>query len=185
LGRYHIAKDETGSVYGNLSVITRAGTIFGHAVWLCRCSCGKEVRITGDKLRRKNNVCCGCLRVARGRKLGRGNTQHGLCRDGVYTHEYALWHAARVRAKKKGLEFSIKPSDIHVPEFCPLRGVLMVRGRYKANPNSPSLDRIDSSKGYTADNIWVISNRANMWKSNFSLTELRRMVNILGERISQ
>lgn len=178
-------KDETGNTYGSLFVVSRAGSAFGHAVWVCRCVCGNESRVTGDKLRQGNNVSCGCLRTARIRKLGWGNTKHGLCRNGVFTHEYALWHAAKVRARKKGLEFSIQPSDIHVPECCPLRGTPMVRGHYKAGPNSPSLDRINPARGYVPDNIWVISNRANMWKSDFSLTELRRMTTILEERASK
>lgn len=43
-----------------------------------------------------------------------------------------------------------------------------------AFPNSPSLDRIDNTKGYTPDNIWVISQRANAMKSAASDEELVR-----------
>ena len=42
--------------------------------------------------------------------------------------------------------------------------------------NSPSLDRIDNSKGYVPGNIAVISMRANMIKNNASLVELKAIV---------
>jgi hypothetical protein len=38
---------------------------------------------------------------------------------------------------------------------------------------SPSLDRVDNSKGYTKDNVWVISQLANKMKNNASLDQLR------------
>jgi hypothetical protein len=41
---------------------------------------------------------------------------------------------------------------------------------------SPSIDRVDSSKGYTKDNIQVISHRANNLKNNATLEELRKLV---------
>ena len=41
---------------------------------------------------------------------------------------------------------------------------------------APSLDRIDSSKGYIVGNISVISLRANMLKNNATLNELKMIV---------
>ena len=36
----------------------------------------------------------------------------------------------------------------------------------------PSIDRIDDSKGYTKENVWVISFQANRMKNTASRTEL-------------
>lgn len=84
--------------------------------------------------------------------------------------EGLLHKRAAARALAKGLEFTLKVSDIVVPEVCPVFGVPMVRN----TPYAPSLDRIDSTKGYTKDNIQVISNLANTMKSNATNEELRR-----------
>ena len=77
--------------------------------------------------------------------------------------EKRLWNAAKSRARKKGREFSIELSDIVVPAVCPVLGTPVV---------SPSLDRIDSSKGYVKGNVRVISKRANMLKNNATIEEL-------------
>jgi hypothetical protein len=71
-----------------------------------------------------------------------------------------------MRAKQKGWEFSITEEDICIPECCPVFGMpLKLFGRGWRSDNSPSLDRIDNSKGYVPGNVVVISYRANMIKS--------------------
>lgn len=42
----------------------------------------------------------------------------------------------------------------------------------KTSANSPTLDRKNSALGYTKDNVWVISHRANSAKSNLTIDEL-------------
>lgn len=87
-----------------------------------------------------------------------------------------LWFEARKRAKEKGLEFTIQPSDITVPDVCPVTGLTMERNRGKLDDNSYSLDRIDSNKGYIPGNVAVISSKANRIKNNFSLEELEKLL---------
>jgi hypothetical protein len=66
-----------------------------------------------------------------------------------------------------------------------LLGIPLFRaeGQDGARSNSPSLDRIDSSKGYTPDNIWVISNKANSIKSNATVEELETIAANLRAKI--
>lgn len=86
-----------------------------------------------------------------------------------------MFHRSKSRALAKGLEHTITIEDIKIPDKCPLLGIELKdnTGNGKGNcKDSPSLDRLDSSKGYTPDNVWVISNRANEIKSNATLEEL-------------
>ena len=91
-------------------------------------------------------------------------------------------YAARNRARMGDLECTITVDDIVIPKTCPVLGIsLFARiGAGRSNrdqvENSPSLDRIDNSKGYTPDNIAVISMRANMIKNNAALAELKAIV---------
>lgn len=95
----------------------------------------------------------------------------------------ALFVAAKCRAKEQGIEFSITQEDVIVPDTCPLLNIPLVRGKKVVSPGSPSLDRIDSSKGYIPGNVWVISFKANTAKNNLTLAELKALVENLEERL--
>lgn len=82
--------------------------------------------------------------------------------------ERVLWNTARARARKMGIAFNLKVEDIVIPEKCPIFGVLMTSpGRY-----APTIDRIDNTKGYTPENIQVLSKLANQMKSSATPEEL-------------
>lgn len=85
---------------------------------------------------------------------------------------------AKNRAKELGLEFSLADTDIVVPEMCPVLGIKLEFGHGKGRGvfNSPSLDRLDNTKGYTPGNVYVISWRANMLKKDATLAELKQLV---------
>lgn len=90
-----------------------------------------------------------------------------------------LWLQARYRAKKRNVYFEITPKDVVVPDYCPVMGIRMVMGNGKKSgptPNSPTLDRIDPSKGYTPENVWVISWRANILKGDATIEELEALL---------
>lgn len=101
--------------------------------------------------------------------------------------EKSLLQEARKRARKKSLEFSIDLADVQIPEACPILGIPIIRntGGRNASPNSPTLDRIDPSKGYIRNNVWVISWRANKLKSDATLKELELLVSALQQKLTE
>ena len=80
---------------------------------------------------------------------------------------------AKSRARKYGYVFELKDSDIIIPEICPLLNVPFILGNYKNYEYTPTIDRIDNSKGYTKDNIWIISKKANSMKNSATFKELK------------
>lgn len=86
---------------------------------------------------------------------------------------YYKWISAKQRAEERGLEFTIEEEDIEIPEYCPLLGVKIEVGTRDNYEYSPSLDRKDPTKGYTKDNIWVISKKANSMKNSATLKEIK------------
>lgn len=86
--------------------------------------------------------------------------------------ELDLYRRIKARAHKQKLDFDLKLSDIIIPEFCPVLHIPLFIGEGIASPNSPSMDRIDPTKGYTKDNVQVISYKANTMKSNANEVDL-------------
>lgn len=86
-----------------------------------------------------------------------------------------LFWGVKARAKKCRIEFSILPSDIAIPKKCPYLGISLFKKGGVLTANSPSLDRIDPSKGYVSGNVRVISYRANAMKSDSSFADFERM----------
>jgi|APGre2960657373_1045057.scaffolds.fasta_scaffold72548_1 hypothetical protein len=73
---------------------------------------------------------------------------------------------ARYRAKKKGIEFNLELSDVVIPKVCPVLKIPLSAGSSSGGPRgcSPSLDRIDNTKGYIKGNVQVMSHKANTMK---------------------
>lgn len=86
---------------------------------------------------------------------------------------------ARKRAKAKNLEYNLTKDDIVIPNICPVLGLKLEVGDGKRQANSPSIDRIDNSKGYIVGNVAIISLRANCLKNDGTLEELKAIVNYM------
>jgi hypothetical protein len=90
-----------------------------------------------------------------------------------------IYRSAKARANKRGIEFSITIEDIIIPERCPVFGIKIdktwggVEENNQARFSKPSLDRIDSSKGYIKGNVVILSYRANIVKQNGSAIQHR------------
>lgn len=87
--------------------------------------------------------------------------------------EVRLYNSCKINAKNRNIPFTLKLEDIEIPERCPLLGIkltnIMGKGRQQTNA---SIDRIDSSKGYSKDNIQIISDLANRMKQEATPEQL-------------
>lgn len=89
----------------------------------------------------------------------------------------------KANAKRRGIEFDLKTSDIDdigIPITCPVLGIPIYFNNGRVKDDSISFDRVDSTKGYTKDNVIIVSHRVNKLKSNASLEEMRSMVEFYG-----
>lgn len=134
--------------------------------------CEHKIQNSPERLARRNEL----------RRLRRENDEYRLARNLKDTEtrhnnedsiKKALVRAAKARAKKKGIPFDITIEDFTLPEKCPLLEIPLTVGYGSSQENSYSLDKIIPEVGYIKGNVWVISNKANMIKSNASLKELQ------------
>ena len=125
------------------------------------CDCGTEIVRPIDDLKKGRTLSCGCLKSRK------------KCTDPRVLRRKRILSGAKNRAKKEGIQFNIELEDIIIPEFCPLLGIKLSLTNDNSNiDNSPSLDKIIPSRGYTKGNVMVISHRANTIKSNASIDEI-------------
>ena len=160
-----ITPSVVGETFSKLTVLKQE-TQGKHLMVYVRCECGTEKWSRHASVVKKKDVkSCGCWKNNWDRKRG-------------WDDRSAMWSRAKYRAAHKGREFTITKEDIVIPERCPLLGIPLVchRGKGSQQGNSPSLDRIDPTKGYIKGNVWVISNRANTLKNDATLQELKTLV---------
>ena len=125
----------------------------------CQC-CGVTYKVLGGAAKKKLNLCSSCYPT--------------------YRSAYSLWHACFSRAKEKNLEFDLDLNEIHKfisTEKCQKTGfsfVIKDKGRnFKdRSPFTPSVDKIDPSKGYTKDNIQIVCWWYNLAKATYSDKEV-------------
>lgn len=120
-------------------------------------------------------------------------TKH-LKQDPVLYRCKGLLIAARSRAKKYNREFSLTLDhllELAKQTSCPISQRPFVwrtfigSSKNKCHPDAPSLDRIDSSRGYTPDNVWLISYRMNTIKSDATPEELKLVSNAVFLKIME
>ena len=112
---------------------------------------------------------------------------------------FKKWFKSKLtRTKSNGIEFTIEPEDIpgvkiretltigtnarkytsweavEYPKVCPVLGLKLDWGMNGRQPNSPSLDRIDSTKWYIPGNVMMMSDLANKMKQNATPEQLKQ-----------
>jgi len=113
-----------------------------------------------------------------------------LKRESGYKNKVTtMLNNAKKRAIKYNIEFSLTKEDIVIPEKCPLLEVVFVLGRGRDYMYTPTIDRVDRLKGYTKDNIYIISMLANSMKNAASKEELltfsKNIINYINKDIVQ
>lgn len=86
--------------------------------------------------------------------------------------ELVMFHRAKARAKRSGIDFTIDREHVTIPETCPALGIRLAVSDGCAGDCSPELDRIENSAGYVPGNVIVVSRRANRIKNDSTIAEL-------------
>jgi hypothetical protein len=108
----------------------------------------------------RNSVCIDCRKPISKRQYS------------SISRERVILDRAKSRATKLNIPFDLDLEDISIPKICPILDVPLTTSGRKT---TPSIDRIDPTMGYVKGNIHIISNGANMLKSNFTKDEITRL----------
>lgn len=147
--------DYTNHKVGRLLVLEKSNkSKNGHYLWKCRCECGNICFVKSCSLASKNTQSCGCKR----------SLDRHLHKNWKGYEQISGWYFNTIvkSAKVRNIHFEVTIEDIwhqyiKQDRKCALTGLeLIFCHNAKIKEQTASLDRIDSSKGYTKDNIqWV------------------------------
>lgn len=91
-----------------------------------------------------------------------------------------LLNASKQRAALKNIEHTLTLEQLKslypVDNKCPVFGTELKFGNAGFREHSPSIDKIDPTKGYTLDNVQIISWRANRLKADATINELQMLL---------
>ena len=120
-----------------------------------------------DKYSGIRDICQNCSRSK--------NEKEKRERTWAYDAAKIMLFGCKARAKRSNIEFELTYEDIKIPEKCPVLEIPLFRCKKDNWNNSPSIDRIDNTKGYTKDNIVIVSRRANILKKDATIDELQKL----------
>ena len=162
--------DISGQRFGRLTAVEptelRAG-VQNQKMWKFRCDCGTEILRHHHNVTRGNTSSCGCIFT-----------------DAYANHRISNSYFAHIRGHSKRHGRSI-PFEVSIEQVqhlfekqnakCALTGINLVfesagkrNGQFNRRERTASLDRIDSSKGYTLDNIQWVHKIVNIMKQDLS-----------------
>ena len=167
-----------GKKFGRLTIIKEERILKNESsniIAICECDCGGTKISDRYGIVYGSTTSCGCVRKETTIAFNKTKRKEPGSKK-ADDRRYKMFHNAQHRAKKKGIPFTITINDIIIPETCPLLGITLVSTNDKRDPRNPSLDQKIPGQGYTPDNIWVMSSRANWIKCDASLQELELLV---------
>jgi hypothetical protein len=152
-------EDLTGLKFGKLTVKQYSYKRDNEFYWICDCECGGKKTASAHGLKRGDVKSCGC--IPKGSKRNKNSALN------------LLYQSYRDSAKRKNrsfdlsIEFFAKITKENCA-YCGIepnqKGLKRMRGEYIFN----GIDRVDSSKGYTVDNVLPCCKRCNAGKTDLS-----------------
>jgi hypothetical protein len=165
-GENRLPKYIIGLEFDGLTVIEKVG----RCKYKCRCFCGNIVIRDSRQIKRKEKKSCGCLQKGsnNSRWLGFGEISG------------SFWKRVIRGAKRRGIDFNLTIEEIwdlylKQNKKCALTNIdlympdgythkTIKRKNHNKLSYAASLDRIDSSKGYTIDNVQWVLTEVNLMK---------------------
>lgn len=152
----------SGQIFGELKVISKGQTDkLGAAHWLCQCSCGNKLEVRSNNLRTGHTKSCG------------DKTYHQICDKHPHFKGFGklglhYFNQVRKAARLRNIDFNITIEDawnlfVKQNGKCALSNIEIEIPRSKKR-SSASIDRIDSSKDYSIENIQWVHKTVNKMK---------------------
>lgn len=176
------ATNLSGMVFGRLTVVSYAGAR-AHAMWDCKCECGKIRRVRGSKLTCKKVI--ECVPCSKSRGNAAGSVTRSKPDDAVAMRRAIGHYQVNARKKRRAFGLSTEQARLLLLSHCHYCGIppsTLVKGKGKKSGILVSgIDRVDSSLGYEVGNVVLCCSTCNFAKREMSKEEFLSWV----ERVHQ
>lgn len=154
LTRRVVGKDYSNARYKHFKTLEYSHTVSGHRYYDAICDCGKEFKVSVNRLNHRQQESCGCMQ--------NGRASHGHCESYTRSPEYYSWSGMKQRCNNpnnerysdyggRGIKHDVRWSDFR--EFYKDMG---------ERPDGKTLDRIDVNGDYNKDNCrWATNSEQN------------------------
>lgn len=175
------AKDMVGQVFGQLTVVSRAGTNktkngTQRATFLCRCRCGNEVEKIGAVLRNGIGISCGCQSTSKYENPKQAEINKKLS---IY----------RTDALRRGFDWLLTVTETMELlkgncHYCDIEPKQVAKGvRQNGDFVYNGIDRMDNNKGYLKENTVSCCKMCNFMKRSMDYTTfITQCVNVSKNR---
>jgi hypothetical protein len=183
-----LGADIIGKRFGRLVVLHRDPAYNPKkSKWICQCDCGNKKSIPFTDLNTGKTVSCGCQRKENMRKIG-------LWKKRKMHHEIPHWFFYRleVGAKQRDLTVSITIDDIYrlynkQEKRCYFTGLPVgfnddLNTKSVNASHTASVDRLDSTRDYSLDNICISHKDINRMKNNMPLDRFLEYCRLIAEQ---
>tara|TARA_S200002703_G_scaffold159045_1_gene171246 strand:+ start:3060 stop:3620 length:561 start_codon:yes stop_codon:yes gene_type:complete len=152
-------------------------------VWDVECRCGEAKKVLGSALVSGNTKSCGCYAsvAARNRRISKNHSEVTAVILGYKRH-----------AKDRGLSWELSRDDVEsvISMSCKYCGskpsnVKRTKNSIGGGLKYSGIDRVDSGRGYTIENIVPACKICNYAKSNMSIDEFASWAKRLGAMATQ
>ena len=162
--------DITGQKFGKWTIISQQGKDHrGNVLWLRRCECGAESTTIASNVKNGSSLQCPKC-AAKALSIDR------------YKEAFpeAMWNKVVLQAERRGINIEISKREAHQllcdqKYSCALSGlpirIALSPLEYRELKQTASLDRIDSSKGYTQGNLQWVHKTINLMKNTINNAE--------------
>lgn len=159
----HRTKDLTNLIFNKLKVLNYSHkNEKGNYIWKCQCNCGNYRYVSSYELTKNKVKSCGCDDSQK--KKGKTNPRW----KGYEEISGHYWCQLKQNAKVRNLKVEIVLQDIWNLFLKQNRKCIMSGLDISFIKKTASVDRIDSEKDYTLDNIQIVHKDINRIKQYFS-----------------
>jgi hypothetical protein len=170
-----------GKRYGHVIIIEYTGQKnYSHMIFKCKCDCGATFNAVINNIVSHKDYSCGCV----SRKRGKDHPNFA----GYEEIGKSIWWTIKNGAESRGIKLEITMKDIwelflKQNRRCALTGVELTfaPSRKTSKQTTASLDRIDSSKDYTLDNVQWVHKAIQLMKMQMHQEDFIKWCKLVGD----